>query len=176
MARRATLRAVKVQKAHERLAVEVEGWLDLGCPEHALGRMAPLMEAPSARPIALLLRIRALVDLARYAEALDALDEIAYFEHDPEWRLVTEGRCRRRLDDLPAAIQCMRRLIEIDPRSAIGHYNLGCYLALSGATQEALEQVTIACGMDEDLRTHAITETDLDVLRDDPGFRALLPP
>ena len=166
---------MKVPKTLERLAVEVEGWLDLGCPEHALGRMAPLLETPNARPVALLLRIRALVDLERYAEALDALDEIAYFEHDPEWRLVTEGRCRRRLDDLEGATRCMRRLIEVDPRSAVGHYNLACYLALAGETEEALEQVTIACGMDEALRTHAVTETDLDVLRDDPRFVALLP-
>jgi hypothetical protein len=35
--------------------------------------------------------------------------------------------------------------------------------------------VTIACGMDEALRTHAVTETDLDVLRDDPRFAALMP-
>ncbi len=166
---------MKVPKSLERLAIEVEGWLDLGCPDHALGRMAPLLEAPGARPAALTLQIRALVEVARYAEALDALDELAYFGHDPEWRLVTEARCHKRLADLPNAIRCMRRLIEIDPRSAIGHYNLGCYLSLAGEHDEALNQVTIACGMDEQFRAHAVTETDLDPLRADPRFDVLLP-
>lgn len=167
------LPGVQGSKSLDRLAAEVEGWLELGCPGHALDRMAALLEAPSARPVALTLKIRALVELKRHAEALDCLDELAYFEHDVEWRLVTEAWCRRRVDDLPTAIKCMRRLIEVDPRSSIAHFNLGCYLALIGAREEALEEVTVACGMDERFREHARTEPDLDSLRDDPRFSEL---
>ena len=161
---------MQVSKSLARLATEVEGWLELGCPAHALEKMAGLLEAPGARPAALTLKVRALVELKRHAEALDSLDELAYFAHDVEWRLVTEAWCRRRLDDLPGAIKCMRRLIEVDPRSAIGHFNLGCYLALGDQHEEALEQVTVACGMEERFREHARTEPDLDPLREDPRF------
>lgn len=155
--------------------MEVDGWLDLGCPAHALQRMAPLLAAPGARPVALALQVRALVELGQHAAALDAIDELAYFEHDPEWRLVTEAWCRKRLDDLPGALRCMRRLTELEPHSAIGHFNLGCYLALAGEREEAIEEVTVACGIDDDFRKHAATEADLEPLRDDPRFQVLLP-
>lgn len=166
---------MKLPKSLGRLALEVEGWLEIGCPARALEKMQPLLDTPGSRPIALTLRVRALVGLERHAEALDALDEIAYFEHDPEWRDVTEAWCRKRLDDLSGAIECMERLLTRNPRSALGHYNLGCYLALAGDPERALDEVSLACGMDEEFRSHAATESDLDALREDPRFRALLP-
>lgn len=165
---------MQVPRSAERLVHEVDGWLDLGCAQRALDRIGPLLDIPGARPVALTLRIRALVELKRFDEALDSLDELGYFEHDPEWSLVTEAWCRKRTGDLPGAITCMRRLVTRDPRSAIGHYNLGCYLALAGQRDEAIDQVTVACGLDETYRKHAATEPDLDVLRNDERFTELL--
>jgi tetratricopeptide (TPR) repeat protein len=166
---------VKLPKSMQRLAVEVEGWLELGCPDRALAKMEPLLDAPGARPVALQFKVRAMVDLGRYGDALDALDEASYFEHDAVWRDVTEAWCRKRLGDLPAAIACMERLLRRNPRSAIGHFNLGCYLALSGDLEQALDEVSLACGMDETFRKLARDEADLGALHEDPRFRALLP-
>ena len=68
----------------------------------------------------------------------------------------------------------MKDLLARDPRCAIGHFNLGCYLALAGRLADALDEVTIACGIDETFRSHAMDETDLDGLRGDARFEALL--
>ena len=166
---------MKLPKSLGRVAIEVEGWLEIGCPERALEKMQRLLETPGARPIALALQVRALVDLKRYAEALDALDEASYFEHDADWKDLTEAWCRKRLDDMPGAMACMERLLRRDPRSAIGHFNLGCYLALSGDLEQAIDEVSLACGIDEKYRALLPDEHDLDSLRDDPRFESLLP-
>lgn len=166
---------MNVPRSVQRLALEVEGWLEFGCPDKALERIEPLLAMPGARPVALVMSVRAFVDLARHGDALAALEELRTFESDNEWLHVTEAWCRKRLDDLPGAIDCMRRLLHHNPRSAIGHFNLGCYLALRGEPESALDEVTVACGLDPDFRTLAAHEDDLVSLRGNPDFEALLP-
>jgi hypothetical protein len=68
----------------------------------------------------------------------------------------------------------MERLLARTPRSAIGHFNLGCYLALLGDAERALQEVTLACGMDAGFRRAAAGEADLVALRGVPAFEALL--
>ncbi|MBK8977705.1 MAG: hypothetical protein IPM29_17500 [Planctomycetes bacterium] len=162
--------------AVHRLAVEVEGWLELGATTRALEKLAPLLRIPAARPVAQMLEARAMVELGRYADALLRLDEIARYPHDPEWLAVQRAWCQKRLGDLRGAAGTMLRLLVELPRSAIGHYNLGCYLALLGDVERALDEVTLACGLEPEFREHALDERDLDPLRDDPRFAALIAP
>ncbi len=160
----------------QRLVVEVDGWIDLDCCEKAIERLEPLLHDPRTHAVAIGLRARALVALGRHAAALCDIASLRGIDADPEWLDLTEAWCRKRTGDLDGAIRCMRDLVARDPRSAIGHFNLGCYLALAGQLGEALDEVTIACGLDETFRSHAIGETDLDGLRGDERFEALLPP
>ncbi|HLQ38295.1 MAG TPA: hypothetical protein VK348_10855 [Planctomycetota bacterium] len=165
---------VAIPQSFARLAQEIDGWLDLRCPEKALARLGAMLEDPAARPAALVFRVRALVNMTQYATALGDLAELRGSDHDPEWLDLTEAWCRKRSDDLPGAVRCMEQLVARNQRSAIGHFNLGCYLALAGDKQRALDEVTMACGLDVDLRDFAGDEPDLDSLHDDPRFRALL--
>jgi tetratricopeptide (TPR) repeat protein len=164
----------QVPQSVQRLAVEIEGWLDLSCPEHALHKLPELLAVPGARPAGLSLRVRALVELNRFAAAIADLEEIRHFDHDPEWADLTEAWCRKRMDDLPAAVACMQRLLRRCNHSAIGHFNLGCYLALLGEQRRALDEVTIACGIDPSFRKLLASEPDLDALRGNPAFDTLL--
>ncbi|MCA8941389.1 MAG: hypothetical protein KDB80_02415 [Planctomycetes bacterium] len=165
----------KVPRSLARRAVEAAAWLDFGCPEHALVKLEPLLESPGARPFALKVKVMACSQLARFADALAALADLKPFENDLDWFDVTEAWCRKRSDDLPGAIRCMERLVDRDHRSAIGHFNLGCYLALAGEIERALDEVSLACGIDGQFRGLLADERDLDALRDEPGFRQLLP-
>ncbi|MBX3463181.1 MAG: tetratricopeptide repeat protein [Planctomycetes bacterium] len=158
----------------QRLADQIDGWLDLRCPERALDLLPPLLDDPTARAAGLCLRVRALVGLGRHADALADLGELRRDQPPHDWIDLTEAWCRKRTGDLEAAIRCMERLVARSPRSDIGHFNLGCYLALAGQTDRAIDEVTLACGLAEEFRDYARDEPDLDSLRRDPRFRALL--
>ena len=157
------------------LAREVEAWISFGCPDRALAKLNPLLDTPGARPTGLALEVRALIEMKRYQEALGCLEELRGFGNDAEWLDVTEGWCFKRLGQLQAAIECMRRLVARSPRSATGHFNLGCYLALDGKIETALDEVTMACGIDQNFRALAANEADLDSIREHPRFLELLP-
>lgn len=162
-----------VPKDLERLVAEIDGWLDLRCPDKALDRLQPLLSNPEARPVGLAMRVRAYVSTKRHREAVADLDELRTTPYDPDWLDLTEAWCRKRLQDLPGAMRCMQQLLHRDPRSAIGHFNLGCYLALSGDKERALDEVSIACGLDESFRTMLHDEVDLVSLRQDPRYQEL---
>ena len=165
----------KIPNSLQALAREIEAWISFGCPERALVKLERLLDSPIARPTGLALEVRALIEMTRYDEALTCLHELRGIATDEQWLEVTEGWCHKRLGDLQAAIGCMQRLIGRCPRSAVGHFNLGCYLALSGKIEPAIDEVTLACGIDPNFRTLAANETDLLSLSDHPRFLELLP-
>lgn len=167
---------MNVPHGTERLVREIDGWLDLGRAEKALQRLDALRRHPGTRPLALTFEVRALILLERFEEALDLIGELRTFEIEAEWLEVTEAWCQKRIGKIDRSIACMRRLIDEHPRSAIGHYNLGCYLALTGATEEALDEISLAVGIDPQFREHLVDEKDLDTLRNDKRLEALLPP
>ncbi len=69
----------------------------------------------------------------------------------------------------------MRRLLQRNSASAIGHFNLGCYLALAGEKDAAIDEVTLACGIDEQFRELLREEPDLESLHGDQRFDQLVP-
>lgn len=158
----------------QRLAIEITGWLDLGCAERALDKLPTLLEVPGARPAALMLRVRAYTELLRYEDAIADIEDLRSFDHDADWADLTEAWCRKRMGDLTGAADCMERLLKRSNHSAIGHFNLGCYLALQGETGRALDEVTLACGIDPSFRKLLGEESDLDSLRGLPGFQSLV--
>ncbi len=165
---------IPVPRTLQRLADEIDGWLDLRCPERAIDLLGPMLGDPEGRAAGLTMRVRAYVRQGRHAEALADLAELRQSYAELEWIELTEAWCRKRTDDLPGAVRCMERLLQRHPRSGIGHFNLGCYLALAGELGRAVDEVTIACGIDEEFRNLARDEPDLDPLRTDAGFRQLL--
>jgi len=159
-----------------RLVDQVDGWLDLRCPERALELVAPLLGDPDGRAIGLSLRVRANARLANFQQALADLTELRSSHPDDDWVDLTEAWCRRRLDDLPGAIRCARQLVQRNHRSDTGHFNLACYLALAGHRDDAIDALSIACGLNPSCRDEARDEPDFDSLRTDDRFRQLLRP
>ena len=165
----------EVPRSLQRLAIEIDGWLDFRCPERALEGLEPLMATPGARPAGLQFRIRARLLLDNWRAALEDLEELRELPHDPDWLDLTEAWCLKRVGSLPGSVKCIERLLGRSHRSAIGHFNLGCYLALLGEKDRAIDEITVACGIEDQYRKLAARETDLESVADDPRFLALLP-
>lgn len=165
-----------IPEAMHRLVDQVDGWLELRCPERALELVGPLIANPESNAIGLSLRIRANARLGNYPDALRDLDELRSQHPTDDWIDMTEAWCRRRNDDLPGSIRCMEQLLARNHRDHIAHFNLACYLALSGEKDRAIDELSIACGLHPECRTFAIDEPDFDSLRTDERFRQLLRP
>lgn len=82
------------------------------------------------------------------------------------------GWCRKRLGDLPAAIEALERGLEAFPRQAILLYNLACYHSLAGDVAAAVDRLTQAISLDPRFRDLTGTEHDFDPIRGDPRFVA----
>jgi len=165
-----------VPEALQRLVDQVDGWLDLRCPERALELVDPLVASPEAKSMGLSLRVRANVRLGNYEAALTDLAELRLSHSTHDWIDLTEAWCRRRHSDLPGAIRCTEQLIARNHRHHIARFNLACYLALYGDKDRAIDELSMACGLDPECRTFAIDEPDFDCLRTDERFRQLLRP
>ena len=159
-----------------RLVDQIDGWLELRCPERALKQIEPLLSEPKARACGLSLRIRANARMAEFEAALRDLDELRTMQPNDDWVDLTEAWCRRRNDDLAGAIHCIEQLIERNHRHDIAHFNHACYLALNEQPDQAIAALSLACGLNPDHRTYALDEPDLDGLRTDERFRQLVRP
>jgi hypothetical protein len=67
-----------------------------------------------------------------------------------------------------------RELIEAHPEDARLLYNVACCESLSGRTAEAIEHLRAAIDLHGDLGSLAAGDSDLDAIRDEPAFRALV--
>lgn len=163
-----------IPPAHQRLADQIDGWLDLRCPDKALALIGPMLADAGARAAGLWLRVRALVRLGDYQTALPDLAELAKLHPDESWVPLTDAFCRKRTGDLRGAADVLRRLLQRDHKNATAHFNLACYLALAGDQDGAIDALSLACGLDAEHRLFARDEPDFDGLRTDPRFRQLV--
>jgi uncharacterized Ntn-hydrolase superfamily protein len=76
--------------------------------------------------------------------------------------------------DVAAASRHAERALELDPNDPMLAYNLACYRALSGQSEEALELLRRSLPHDESLRVQARTDPDLESLRDREEYRELV--
>jgi hypothetical protein len=76
--------------------------------------------------------------------------------------------------DLPRAEQAFKRCLQLDPRSAVSHYNLCCTYSLGERTDEALAELRAAFDLGFVDLGHVSRDTDLDPIRTKPAFRALV--
>ena len=138
----------------------------------ALDTLDELPEAQRSIPAAALLRGEALRALGHWIAALEPLAEVV--EGDPQrveaW--LGLGWCLKRLDRLPEAMDALKRGLAVEPDQAILHYNLACYLSLSGDPATSVEHLSKAISLDQRYRDLTEAEPDFDPIRSDPRFVA----
>ncbi len=67
-----------------------------------------------------------------------------------------------------------RKLVRLEPKNATAHYNLACSLALSKKRPDALRSLRKAVSLGYDDLDWMEQDPDLEILKNDPGFKKLL--
>jgi len=130
---------------------------------------------------AICLSVEPLMKLGRSEEALDAARQgikvaDAHLELNPDdaraW--YTSAAPLMRLGQRDQALERARRALAIDPEDAGVLYNVACVYALAGCTEEALDHLDKAIQTGFGHREWVQTDSDLDSIREEPRFQALL--
>ena len=79
-----------------------------------------------------------------------------------------------RLGQRDQALERARRASTIDPEDSAVLYNVGCVYALAGSDEEALDHLDKAIQNGFGHRDWLENDSDLDSIRDQPRFQALL--
>lgn len=138
----------------------------------ALAELAQLPETDRLGPSASLLEGEALRAAGEWRAALVPFTRAASAGPGRLEAWLGLGWCRKRLGDLPGAIDALERGLAAFPRQAILSYNLACYHALTGNVSAAIEFLTQAIALDARFRDLTGAEHDFDPIRSDPRFVA----
>ncbi len=79
-----------------------------------------------------------------------------------------------RAGDYEEAVRQGRELVEANSQYAVPLYNLACCESLAGLRQDAIEHLRVAFERSPSLRELAREDSDLDPIREEPGFRELV--
>jgi tetratricopeptide (TPR) repeat protein len=71
------------------------------------------------------------------------------------------------------AIDGLQELLTESPDDPTSEFNLACAYALTGKKQEALDHLRRAVELDPEFRDNALTDSDLDSIREEPEFSAI---
>jgi tetratricopeptide (TPR) repeat protein len=111
-----------------------------------------------------------------FGEAATAFLNAINLEPDAFWPWLYLGRAQRELGDYEAAIESTENALNVSNGKTelnLAYYNLACYYTLLGQKEEAMDYLRTALEQDESLRESARENSDLDPLRNEPGFEFL---
>jgi|LSQX01.2.fsa_nt_gb tetratricopeptide (TPR) repeat protein len=152
---------------------QAEGYLELEMPESALEILQQLGSPEQLGVHGLYLMGESLRSMERYCEALASLSTAAVLSPEDAHILLAMAWCYKRVGRLDRAIGAMQRALDHSPNQAILHYNLACYLSLTGEFQGSVRHLSRALRLQPGFREKVETEPDFDPIRKHPGFVAL---
>ncbi len=66
------------------------------------------------------------------------------------------------------------KLVRLRPQDPLVHYNLACSFSLMGRVSESLKSLEKAIDLGYDDLAHLVSDSDLDNLRDEDGYKVLI--
>ncbi len=154
----------------ERALLAAQGYLELGMVDEALAELSFLQELKIHDPEIVELRLHILMQGQRWHAALATAEELlrvtpnavpAYIHG--AFALHELGRTREARDLLLKGPPDLRN----DPTF---HYNIGCYEAVLGNRNSAMQSLRKSFALDETYRDFAIQDPDLESIREDIAF------
>lgn len=92
------------------------------------------------------------------------------------WELWAPLRRQYEAGEHEAVVERLRPIVDANPHYPLLAYNLACLESLTGRTDDALGHLRQAIDGSEQFRDFAKGDTDLDAIRGEPAFEALVEP
>ena len=151
----------------ERALLAAQGYLELGMAEESLAELSTLSQTDIPDPDIIELRLHILMQAKRWAEALSTAEELRRIHPDAlpayihgAFALHELGRTTEARDLLLKGPEQLRK----DPTF---HYNVGCYEAVLGNREAALQSLEQSFALDDTYRDFARQDPDLALLREE---------
>ncbi len=149
---------------------EAEGYLMLDMPRRALEILRSREDWATMKFEASLLTGKALRALGKFREALAPLEVAASLRSGDLIVAMELGWCYKRTHRLAQAIDALERSVPENTDEPLLHYNLACYWSLAGNAARSIQSLQRALELNPELRDQLASETDFDLIRNEPEF------
>ena len=112
-----------------------------------------------------------------FEEAAEAFMTATTLEPGEFWPWLYLGHTQRDLEDYDSAIEATENALRVEigqNEQDMANYNLACYYALLDRNKEAMDYLKEALENNESMKEWAREDSDLDSLRNEPGFEFLV--
>lgn len=150
----------------DRKILAAQGYVELNLYEEARKEIAPLPRAAFDRVDVIELELLCFMGEHRWEEALALTYKLCAQEPEEPGGFIHAAYCLHELGRTNEALDLLARGPMALRTKPVYYYNLGCYLAKLGQTDQALRLLEQSFEMDGSLRSHARKDPDLHGLRE----------
>ena len=150
----------------ERAILAAQGYLELGMAVEALAELAALPAIEIRDPDIIELRLHILMQATRWADALSTAEELIRLNADAIPAYIHGAFALHELGRTEEARNLLLKGPSELRKDPTFHYNIGCYEAVLGNREAALNSIQASFALDETYRDFARRDPDLTLVRE----------
>ena len=150
----------------ERAILAAQGYLELGMAAEALAEIAALPAIEIRDPDIIELRLHILMQATRWADALSTAEELIRLNADAIPAYIHGAFALHELGRTEEARNLLLKGPSELRKDPTFHYNIGCYEAVLGNREAALNSIQASFALDETYRDFARRDPDLTLVRE----------
>jgi predicted Zn-dependent protease len=151
----------------DRALLAAQGYLELGMAEEALGELCSLEALESGDPDITELRLHVLMQAKRWPDALATAEKLLKARPEAVPAYIHGAFALHELQRTAEARDLLLKGPEELRKDPTFHYNVGCYEAVLGNREEALQSLRRSFALDSTYRDFARRDPDLALVRQD---------
>lgn len=150
---------------NDRALLAAQGYLELGMVEEALAELVAVQTPAITDPDLIELRLHILMQGGRWSDALASAEELLRLNSSALPAYIHGAFALHELGRTAEARDLLLRGPEVLRKDPTFHYNIGCYEAVLGNCDSAIQSLEKSFALDETYRDFAKQDPDLEAIR-----------